>query len=73
MNTESKKSEENFEKSEKEKNRLKNEINEMSIKQKKIKDSLTKNKKDIDNNEILQQKRKQIEEINKYKEKRDAI
>ena len=60
LNTESKKSEENFEKSEKEKNRLKNEINEMSIKQKKIKDSLTKNKKDIDNNELLQQKRKQI-------------
>jgi chromosome segregation ATPase len=68
LNTESKKSEEQFEKSEKEKNKLKNEILEMTNKQKKIKDTLNKNKKEIDNNEMLLQKRRQIEDINKYKE-----
>ena len=53
LSTESKKSEENFEKSEKEKIKLKNEIIEMTNKQKKIRDSLNKNKKDLDNNELL--------------------
>ena len=73
LNEESKKSEEQFEKSENEKNKLRNEILEMTNKQKKLKDSLLKNKKEIDNNEILAQKRKQIEDIKKYKENRDKI